>query len=182
MDIDLAYQDVLEKLKNNQRPLLKFTPSEYQYFISELTDSINSEKLNDHKVEKILCLLGHTRGGDLNLEGSLTSILSSPKMNPRNLIFALAAAEIHLIKQSKLEGRRVGHEFIEVLRNLLFHPHIEVVEWCLRTVDLLGGQAIILKKDLIKIRPGFFAIFNKHKRNIRSIIDMLLKRFSPPTT
>lgn len=181
MDIESVYQEVMGKLKNNQRPLLKLTPDNFAFYLETLQAYLKSTPLDLSNAHKVLLILGHGQSGDLRFEGPLLGLMSHPEATSSLIISALSASQIHLIKQAKLEGRRASFAYLEALKKLLYHADPEVVEWSLRTLDQLGGQGILLKEDLRKIRPGISAVFNQHKKNIQQIVDMLLKRFSPPS-
>jgi hypothetical protein len=169
MDIQERYNSLILKLKNHERGLTPITSDEKKALIAALVE----KKL----LKEALCLIEHALKPDPDFREPILNLLKSD-LHFEFKIFTLNCARIHIIKEHQIAGIRLPFEFIQVLKNLLQEPNWELREWTLRVIDECGGQSIIFKDDLKKIKPTFM-FFNHHKKNCFEIINMLMKRWSP---
>jgi tRNA uridine 5-carbamoylmethylation protein Kti12 len=176
MDLDKEFQNVISKLKNNERPQLKYSKDEFSKLNEEWTKRINNEDFS--QLFKLYCILDNTQNySDIFCENIFKTFKLTS--DSQTIIYNLSAASKHIIAYNHQLGNRVPHELVEQLKELLSHKDPEVLEWTLRTIEQLGSQAIFLKGDIIKAKPGILSIFDKHKKASKQIIEMLEKRWAP---
>lgn len=172
MNIEEIYQGILQDLSAGGRALRRYTPSE----LKDLETALQ-ETTNDIELKKVICLVEHSMTFYPGFAAPLLEIL---KNNPDTeiLVFALNGARKHIVAYHQQQGKRLEYPFLEVLKNLLYSKHPEVVEWTLRTIEEIGAQGIFFKKELNNIKPPPWKWFNEHNRSIREIIAMLEMRWS----
>ncbi|WP_127717390.1 hypothetical protein [Halobacteriovorax sp. HLS] len=176
MYVDQEFEKIILKLKNEQRPLIKYSPEEFAKINDHWTSLL--EKRSYSELYKVFCILDNTQNySDLFSENIYKTFLEVNE--PQTIIYNLSAASKHIISYNHKLGQRVPFDLITKLKELLTHKDPEVLEWTLRTIEQLGSQAIFLKDDIINARPGMLAIFDKHKKASKQIIEMLEKRWSP---
>ena len=176
MNLEKEFNSTIEKLKNNERPLLKYTSIQFEELNNTWTNLLSNE--NYSELFKVFCLLDNTQNySDIFSENIFKTFdLTS---DPQVIIYNLSAASKHIIAYNHQLGNRAPHDLVMKLKELLSHRDPEVLEWTLRTIEQLGSQALFLKDDIIKSRPGILAIFDKHKKASKQIIEMLEKRWAP---
>lgn len=176
MNLENEFNSVIEKLRNNERPLLKFTPIQFEELNNLWT--VFLETKNYTELFKVFCILDNTQNySDIFSKNIYETFKIS--QDSQTLIYNLSAASKHIIAFNHKQGNRAPHDLVMVLKDLLSNRDPEVLEWTLRTIDQLGSQAIFLKDDIMKSRPGILAIFDKHKKASKQIIEMLEKRWAP---
>jgi hypothetical protein len=176
MNLDQEFNAVIEKLRNDERPLLKY--SEEQFSELNLHWSNLLEKKNYNELYKVFCILDNTQNYNDIFTENIYETFNRCK-DSQTIIYNLSAASKHIIAYNQKKGNRAPHDFVIKLKELLSHKDPEVLEWTLRTIEQLGSQAIFLKDDIMNSRPGILAIFDKHKKASKQIIEMLEKRWSP---
>ena len=179
MDIDGLYDKTLSGLRSKKRIRHSFSEKEFHHLKTEWSLALSRQDFQC--IQKILCLIEHSKDicsfFDLLFVQTLDSLQKS-NSNKQLIVLALGASWKPIIDRSHKTGDWIDNQFIEILRNLLSHPSPEVLEWVLRTIDQIGGQAMCLKHDIIKVKPGPGRFFSKEKRVCHQIIGMLLKRWS----
>jgi hypothetical protein len=176
MNLDKEFESVISKLKNDQRPLLKYTDEEFQDLNNLWSDFLDSKNFDE--LVKIFCLLDNTQNYSSVFNENIYRTFEETN-EPQFLIYNLSAAAKHIIAFHQKRGERTPFQLLEIFRTLIKHNNPEVLEWTLRTIETLGSQAIFLKDDIMNSRPGILAIFDKHKKASKQIIDMLEKRWAP---
>lgn len=176
MNLNEEFENVISKLKNDERPLLKYSELEFSELNSLWTEFLNSKRFDE--LLKVFCLLDNTQNYSSVFNENIYRTFKEVD-DPEFLIYNLSAASKHIIAFHQKRGERTPFELLEVLRELIKHQNPEVLEWTLRTIETLGSQAIFLKDDIMKARPGILSIFDKHKKASKQIIDMLEKRWAP---
>ncbi len=176
MELNTEFNRVIKKLQNDERPLTKYSPEEFEQLNTIWRNLLKEEKYED--LPKVYCLLDNTQNySDVFTENIYQTF--SQLTNPELIVYNLSAASKHIIAFHHKKGERVPFELIETLKELLKNKDAEVLEWTLRTIEQLGSQAIFLKDDIIKSKPGILSLFDKHKKASKQIIEMLEKRWSP---
>lgn len=171
MNIDEIYQSILQDLSQGARGLRRYNATELKYLESAL------ETTNDIELKKVLCLVEHSMSFHPAFMSPLLSLLRNQK-DPEILVYALNGARKHILAYHQQQGKRLEYEFLEILKNLLYSPHPEVVEWTLRTIEEMGAQGIFFLREFNNIKPPVWKWFNEHNRSIREIIAMLERRWS----
>lgn len=172
MNVNERYQDIIEKLKRGERPLVKLTNEELMTLKEHWQNALAHHNLSE--IHKVLCILDNTQSFSSIFDELIIKTLA-PKTNDETLIFTLSVATKHIQTYRMRAGDPVPGEFIDALGTLLAHKNPEVLEWTLRTIAELGRQARKLRPLILEHRPGFSAIFNVHKRHAQEIVDLILR-------
>ena len=172
MNIDKKYDEIVETLEKDERYLNKLAPDQLKWLADKLNNNLGTGEL-----DKILCVVINTQTNSDQLATGLIKQFTFDH-NPDSLIFLLNATRKHVITALAKKGKRPGMDYINILSTLLKHKNHEVVEWSLRTIDELGGQGIILKKDIESIKTSIFSLGNRHKRSITGLRTMLLRKWN----
>lgn len=173
MNIEEIYQGILSDLTAGGRGLRRYDPSELKHLENALKETTNPIEL-----KKVICLVGHSMTFYPAFADPLLDILRN-NPDPEILVFAINGARKHILAYHQQQGRRLEYSFLEVLKNLLYSKHPEVVEWTLRTIEEMGPQGIFFLREFDNIKPPPWKWFNEHNRSIREIIAMLEMRWSP---
>lgn len=175
MNLEETYRSIIDGLKNGGRGSVKLSKPEVVFLQKEL-EGLENAKTPD-KIDQILCILSHDQGFHKELTPALINLIKNLNNND-SLIFALSTFSRHGIAAKLREGERINEEILKILESLLLHEDHEVVEWVLRTIDEMGSQGQYFLPLLKKIKPGkVSALLNRHKKNIKEIIEMLEKRW-----
>jgi hypothetical protein len=173
--IDHYYHHILTQLQQGSRGLVSFSTDEKEQLTLIFNQTL--EQNNSQDLEKILCLLDHCGSDHLPWEKPLLKTLGL-RLPPKLTVFALNCSRKHIIQARYKRGSRLTFEYLEILKNLLFSPFPEVVEWTLRTIEECGPQGVYFLREFDKIKPPPWKWFNAHHRAIREIIAMLERRWS----
>ncbi len=176
----MKYQDIyaetINKLKNNQRPLVKLTPD----LIEELKDiwqaALLSESIDEASLKKILCILDNSQ----NMTSSFNELFFSSLDKVNNfeiIIYLLSASQKHVVGEALKSGQMIPIIYFEQLKKLLKSKNPEVLEWTLRTIEVLGPLSLRLKNEVRQVKPGFFSRINQHQKASYQIIELLEKQW-----
>jgi hypothetical protein len=171
-------EEIRQKLLSGGRGITKFSEEELELLEFEL-DRFSVGQQDWGYLKDILFLLDHSMNSDRRFEKGLLTLLKRHELESDILIFALNSSRKHIMTARFKDGHRLDFSFLEALQKLLYHPNPEVVEWVLRTIEECGTQGVYFLKELDKIKPSPFKLFNKHYRAIREIIAMLERRWRP---
>lgn len=172
MKLEETYQSIIHDLARGERGLRRYEAIELKYLVESLTQETNNVELI-----KLLCLIEHSASFHPPFMLPLINILKN-NQDPEILVFALNAARKHILAYHQQQGKRLEFNFLEALKQLLYSPHPEVVEWTLRTIEEMGSQGIFFLREFKHIKPAPWKWFNEHNRSIREIIAMLEFRWS----
>ncbi len=172
MNVNQCYQEILEKLKRGERPLVKLSGQE----LLSLKEHWQKAKSNQDlaEVHKVLCVLDNTQSFSGLFDELIIETLAQ-NSDDETLIFTLSVATKHILAYRMRAGDPVPGDFVDALGSLLADKNPEVLEWTLRTIAELGRQARKLRPLILEHRPGFSAIFNVHKRHAQEIVDLILR-------
>ncbi len=178
MDVEKTYEHIIEKLKEDKRPLLRLSSDEIQdlfnYWMAVLKET---EQVRHENLMKILCILDHSQGLSDPLLPLFVATLKTVE-NTQIRIFTLSASIKHVIEPWFRKGDPLPDTYIDTLKFLIeTNKDPEVLEWLLRTVETCGGQSFKFKEVILKNRPGLLSLLNKHNRNSIELIDLMLKRW-----
>lgn len=168
------YADIIEKLKNDQRPRVPLTPelqAEIKRVWTEALSSEQHEKMHE-KLKQIFCILDNAQTTTAEFNELFFKTLKELK-NSELLIYALAASRKHVIEHSFKSGNMISFEYFEVLKKLLEDKNPELKEWTLRTIESLGPMSLRLRQEVIKAKPGLLTLLNKHQKASSQIINYL---------
>lgn len=171
MNIQERYLQVIGEVEKGHRALVRFTPDELEHLHAKI-------KKPSDDLKEVLCLIDHSATLHLAFEPELIRLLNSELAAPM-LVFTLDCSRKHIIQARGQRGQRLGFEFLEALKKLLYSSSPEVVEWTLRTIEECGGQGVYFLRDLDKIKPPPWKWFNQHQRAVREIIELLERRWRP---
>ncbi|MCR9203228.1 MAG: hypothetical protein NXH75_01535 [Halobacteriovoraceae bacterium] len=177
--IDITYQETLEKLKNEIRPIIQLSPDEVEICL-EAWNTLLEQKASEREFFPLLCILDHAKTGSLKFSQPIKTTLES-RTEEDLLLHTLSASHKVIIEECQRQGERIPGDFIFALKSTLDHSSPEVVEWTLRTIEALGHQSIILKEEVIKRRPGLSSLFNKHRKASQQLVDYLIERWQGKT-
>ena len=128
-------------------------------------------------VENIFCLLGHVKRPHEIFEGLICKILNRRGVPHSLKIFALNASGKYIIQRRNQLAQKLPAFYLEAIRPLLSTNIPELKEWALRTIDEMGDQGKPFISDILKNRPRFLAMLNKHNRHCHDIIKVLIKKW-----
>ena len=171
MNVAYLHQEILKKLRANQRPQLRLSKSEVEEIIREWK---KCQFTSSKEARPLLSILNHCRGEFHEFIPLITEVLRTIE-NPEILIFTLSAFRKHVIEFYQKRGERIPQEILENLGPPLKHPNLEVLEWTLRTLELLGGQGLRFKESLLQRRPTLFQSFCPKYRVIKKLIETILQ-------
>ena len=173
MDIPSLYKQVIEHLKQGQRPNLAFSPQE----IDELVEKWRRNKDDPVFLKSWLAIIGHCQRDHLEFEEPLIKTLEITD-HPNLIIFTLSALQKHIIGHYHKHGERIPQKVIKVLKNVLTHPDREVLEWLIKTIEEMGPQGIVFKEILIRKKPSFLqGLLKSRTRRLRRQIDKFLQSY-----
>lgn len=190
MNIEEIYQQVLNKMKSGLRPQLKLGAEEFKQLLESLTVHLEELSSSSHRsigeIKKILCILSSTQNLSPLFDDSLVKLLNFFRLTGQQehkemIIFTFACVHQHTIARRQRNGEKIPFPLIQEIRNYLNDSKLEaeVLEWTMRTIHEIGGQAIILKADMIKAKPSLLSSLNPHKKRVRDLIEQLEKRWDP---
>lgn len=172
MNLEEIYQKILKEIESGHRGLVRLKDDE----LSELNALLGT---TDYKeLEKVLCVIEHSSGLYNKFEANLLKLLKSD-IPDQLIVFTLNSSRKHIVEARFQRGHRLDFEFLEALKNLLFHKNPEVVEWTLRLIEGCGNQGIYFLREFDKIKPPPWKWFNEHQRAVREIITLLERRWKP---
>lgn len=172
MDHKELYEQVMLKLKNNERPLIKLTPELILELKTKWQKAIEQTKIDDTAIRKIICILDNTQ--NMTSEFNDLFIITLDKVRDQNLlIFILGASQKHVIGESLRTGNMISQQYFEKLKELLKNKNPEVVEWTLRTIESMGPLSLRFAKEVRNVNLGLFSFLNKHHKSSSQIISLL---------
>lgn len=172
--IEQVYQETIEKLKKEHRPLIKLDLEFEEELKKKWTKAL--EDNDHHEIRKVLCLLDNTQ----NTSGAFEELFSNSLLkidDPEMIVLVLGTSSKHMIVHAQKQARAINPEFTQALLSHLKTEDPEVLEWVLRTLEQYGPQSLRFKNDILKARPGILAFMNQHKKNSKQIIELLEKRW-----
>jgi len=172
MKLESLYQDVILKLKNNQRPLVVLTPEILEELQLKWQEALNAKIVDEKTITKILCILDNSQTITSDFNELFLKTLDRVK-NQEIIIYLLGASQKHVIGHALKTGTMIPFEYFEKLKTLLKNDHPEVIEWTLRTIETMGPLSMRLKQEVLASKPHFLKLFNQHQKASRQIIDLL---------
>lgn len=169
------YHDIIEKLKAGKRPLVKLSTEECHELREKLLQAANNQ--NKDELYPLLCILDNTQTFIPDLDQAFL-IAFEKFQDSETLVLLLGCMQRHIIEYKAMGGNRLTMDFLKVLENGLRHEDPEVLEWTLRTIESMGSQGIFFKSIMKEVKPNVLAVFNKHKKASKQIIEMLEKRWN----
>lgn len=177
ISLENLFQDIIQKLKKDERPRVMLTPEIIQKIKTEWMEILNETKPDKNRLHQILCILDNTHNLSTEFQELIIQTLTKVK-DSETTIYTLAAAKKHIIEENLKNGVMIPIELMNQLKELLKSSNPEVLEWALRTIDSLGPLGLRLREEIHKNRPGIGAFFNKHKKNSLEIIDHLERQWN----
>ncbi|MBC7428388.1 MAG: hypothetical protein H7336_07235 [Bacteriovorax sp.] len=168
------YQEIIEKLKNDQRPKIVLTTELMAELRAEWESALSATNLDS--IKKILCILDNTQTTTSELNELFFKTLKQIK-DQEILVYTLAASQKHVIADSFKTGHMISYEYFEILKNLLLDKNPEVKEWALRTIENLGPLSMRFQKEVLAAKPGLIKLFNQHQKASAQIIEYLEKEW-----
>ena len=175
MDIQKLYLQTLEGLKGHHRPKHNFTHEQFLFLFQTLEKAL--EEKDWELMEKIFCLLGHAKRPHEIFEELICKILNHTQVPLSLKIFTLNASGKYIIQRRNQLAQKLPTFYLEAIRSLLSTNKPELKEWALRTIDEMGNQGKPLISDILKNRPRFLSMLNKHNRYCHDIIESLVKKW-----
>lgn len=169
------YNDIIDKLKAGKRPLVKLNSGEMAQLRDDFHRAINAN--NSEELIPILCILDNTQNFIPELDEHF--IRSFKAFTDANIhVLLLGCMQKHIIEFKGMQGNRLSMDFLKILEDGLRHEDPEVLEWALRIIESMGSQGIYFKSIIKEVKPSMMAVFNKHKKAAKQIIEMLEKRWN----
>ena len=176
MTINELYQDTIEKLKRDARPLIKLTPELILDIKNEWQKILSEKNLDESALKKILCILDNTQ--NMTSELNELFIKTFEKVtSPDLLIYVLAASQKHVIAESLRTGNMITSAYLEKLKELLKNKNPEVLEWTLRTIETMGPLSLRFVAEVQAAKPGVNKFLNKHLKSSSQIISLMEKQW-----
>lgn len=169
------YQETIEKLKQGQRPQVKLTPELLAELKTEWQKALSDKSAKftqNETIKKILCILDNSQNTTSELNDLFFATLKEIK-DSELLVYCLAASQKHVIADSLKTGKMISIEFFEILKIMLTDTNPEIKEWTLRTIETMGPLGMRLKAEVLKAKPGFMQMFNKHQKASAQLIEYL---------
>ena len=172
MNYESLYNDIILKLKKNERPQIKLSPELIAELRDEWQKAINLAVIDESAIKKILCILDNAQ----NMTSELNELFIKTLEKVRDqdlLIYALAASQKHVIGESLRSGKMISSEYFDKLKVLLNNKNPEVVEWTLRTIESMGPLSLRLVKEVRSVKFSFFKFFNQHQKSSSQLISLM---------
>jgi hypothetical protein len=172
--IEQVYKETIDKLKKDQRPLIKLDQEFENELYSNWSTALKDKDL--FNIKKVLCLLDNsqnTSGAFEDLFSESLEVIDDSQM----IILILGSSSKHMITHPQKESRAVNERFTKAVLSQLSTQDPEVLEWVLRTLEQYGAQSIRFKKDILQVKPGLLSFTNQHRKNAKQIIELLEKRW-----
>jgi hypothetical protein len=176
MKVESLYQDVITKLKNNQRPLVVLTPEILEELQKKWQEALDKTNVDEQTITKILCILDNSQTLSSDFNHLFLATLERVK-NHQITIYVLGASQKHVIGHALKTGNMIPFEYFEKIKVLLKNEHPEVIEWTLRTIECMGPLSLRLKEEVRASKPHFLKLFNQHQKASRQIIELLEKQW-----
>jgi hypothetical protein len=93
-------------------------------------------------------------------------------------VLFLSAIQKQIIDHGAKTGNRIPEWIEKKLIDLLQHKNPEILEWTLRTIEMLGIQNLKYRTEINKLRPKLIKILNRHQRNAFEIIELLNRQWN----
>ena len=177
MIIEETYKQIINDLKQGKRPSINLDENLTSEILEKWQQALTEER-SEKVLTQIFCLLEHAQNSTAKFDQLYTQTFLEI-LDPDVLVYAMGSFHKQVLARLTREGNRVGQDHIESIKALLSHPSPEVLDWTLRTIEQFGMQGLQLKEFIREQRPGVSAIFNKHKKASKQIIDLLEKRWKP---
>ncbi len=175
MDVTTAYVQILSSLQSQKRTYHSFPLEE---LASHWNQALEAKDFNFLK--KILCLVKYSQQISSLFDSLFVktlTLLQEFQEWDELIVFTLGASWRHILERSHKTGERIDRRFMDSLKKLLNHKNPEILEWTLRTIDHMGGEALYFKDAIMEIKLGMGRFFQPNKRASFQIIQMLLKRW-----
>ncbi|MGB0454954.1 MAG: hypothetical protein ACPGJV_14685 [Bacteriovoracaceae bacterium] len=178
MNLDNEYQSIIKELSSGKRVQKKISPSDIEKICQTWKSSLEANDLTS--LRKVLCIFDHTKSTSKKVEELLIKTLN--KIDDSELLaLCLGTAHFHVIEHNALEGNRPPYNFVETLKKIIDSKRVskepELLEWSLRTIDLLGGQSRIFKDRVLALRSPIKSLFNKQHRTCFQLISYLEEKW-----
>ncbi|MCY4644011.1 MAG: hypothetical protein OXB88_05280 [Bacteriovoracales bacterium] len=177
MDIEQSYEKALRTLKRGLRPRHPWGPKEFLFLAESLKEALTSQ--NEKLIEQILCLLQGTERTPEIFEDLLCRLLALSWPSSRIKIFALDTSTKYIIQRRRKLSLPLPPLYLKTVGLLLENPNPELKEWALRVIDEMGKEGRPLASHILKNRPRFWQMGNKHHRHCHDIIEMLMTKWGP---
>ncbi|MGZ3788641.1 MAG: hypothetical protein ACXVLQ_08970 [Bacteriovorax sp.] len=180
MDYQELYQETIEKLKRNERPLIKLTPELVEDLRTEWQKALEGATIDEASLEKILCILDNTQNTSQEFnECFFTTMEKLHDQLPDGdlLIYTLAASQKHVVAHALRTGIMIHGDYFLSLKKFLKSKNPEVLEWTLRTIESMGPLSLRFKNEVREAKPGFLKLFNQHQQAAFQIIELLEKQW-----
>lgn len=169
------YAEIIEKLKNDQRPKITLTPELKEEIIKIWTYALKGN--HDDLLKQIFCILDNAQTTTSEFNELFFRSLKEIK-NSELIIYALAASQKHIVEHAFKTGNMISYEYFEALKKLLLDSNPEVKEWTLRTIETMGPMSLRLKQEVLKAKPTLLSLLNKHQKASAQIIDYLEREWN----
>ena len=176
--MDKTYRQILAQHQRGERPQYRFNQRQFHWLFLSLGQAL--EQQDWQHMDKLFCLLvaaRDTRSSGEIFEGPICKILKREEVPSTVKIFALNASCKYVIQRRNQLSQKLPPYYLQAIRGLLSDKDPELKEWILRTIDEMGGQGKPLVHDILKHRPRFYHMFNRHHRNTHDIIEVLLSKW-----
>lgn len=175
MNIEILFNEIIEKLNRDERPLIKLSEDDHNFLREKWRQIIEAKNYNE--LVKIMCLLDNTFSLSTIHQQNILETLSHCD-NDEITILCLGVARKHIIEANHKNSNRVDIDTLDIFKKLLTHKNPEVKEWTLRNIESLGAQSLYLKNDVLSAKPSFLKLLNENHRACAQIIELLEKRWS----
>lgn len=166
------YNEILKKIKNDQRAMLRLKKAENQLFFSDYSFL---EQMPFHQLACLLCHITFAPD-EQTIEEKIKMItlgLFKRQKNAEEFILALNALNQQLIERAHYRQWPIPLEAIHVLNEAIGNSNTEILEWALRMIASMGNHSRLFQKKIEILRPQLLKLFSPHQQQAFIIIDQL---------
>ena len=169
--VESIYQNILLKLKNDQRPYLVLTSEEVSSLLTllECSSDISEQK-------KILCIFQYAKPQSCVTSEFFLQFLEKNIQRAKEeiLVDSLIVTQNNIIDYFQNRGEGVPPKYLELLNACLHFSNSQIVHWALRLIAHLGREKKYFEQQIKDIYPSFWAmIFSSQKRENAKLIHYI---------
>lgn len=177
------YRDTINRLKRNERPLIKLDPELIGHLKTVWSEAIDSEAISTEMLRQVLCILDNTQNASREFNEHFFRTMEKLCL-PKNaeeaelLIYTLGASQKHVVGEALKSGVMIKGIYFDQLKIFLNSNNPEILEWTLRTIETMGPLSLRFQKEIRTLRPSMLKMFNQHQKAAFQIVDLLEKEWS----
>ena len=173
--LEQTYRELGQKLKEGGNPRLLLDRDLCRELATNWQQAL--ENWRPEQIIKLLCLLQHSQNLVSGMDALYWKTLSHPEADRDTLVLTLGVLLRHILARCQQSGERPPMELVNILKNLLSHPELEVFEWCLRTIEEMGPMGVLLREQVLQRRLGLARYIHPRTRACAKMVRELNARW-----